>query len=79
MIDYDLSQVRANGYGRSFPVLENEGNLPVLNEMNNKLRSGLASDEEHNFKTRTGRLFDIEVCKQSFNFPCLYVDFRHSA
>ena len=28
--------------------------VPVLNEMKNKLRSGCASDEEHNFKTRAG-------------------------
>ena len=33
-----------------FAIFQHEGNLPVLNEIKNKLRSGLASDEEHNFR-----------------------------
>ena len=52
--------------------------------MKNKLRRGLASDEEHNFKTRAGipsgsEDFGIEIFKQSFNFPCSNMNFRHSA
>ena len=37
-----------------FAIFQQEGNLPFLDEMKSKLRSGLASDEEHNFKTRAG-------------------------
>ena len=37
-----------------FAVFQLGGNLPVLNEMKNKLRSGLASDEELNFRTLAG-------------------------
>ena len=37
-----------------FAIFQHKGNLPVLNVMKNKLRRGLASDEEHNFRTLAG-------------------------
>ena len=96
MIQYgfhDLSQIRANGYGFegspflgtgwTFAIFQHEGNLPVLNEMKNKLRSGLASDE-HNFRTLAGIPSGPEdflisrFASTLFNFPS-NMDFRHSA
>ena len=42
------------GTGSTFAIFQHERNVPVSNEMKDKLRSGLTSDEEQNFKTRAG-------------------------